>query len=344
MSNGTGLSGWLKKRGDKGVILDLTWKVRFFSQTGPTELSYFKDSKPDAKKKGAIDLGAVVSVNVRNEFPNGFEIITPGRVYILQSYTEAERKMWMENLNTKCPKLPGYAKAQLNNAQQQQRLGPQPQSNIPSRLGNGSPARSESARSLIPQTDIVMGGRSDSEPVYVSLREQNAHLQQVEQRNTVSLTDSRPTTITPNPESEYASFGAMMGSSPASNPAPAPLSSSPAQQAPQPQPQYQPSSQYQPQQHFLLSSSPAQSYPQHNGGMMQVGGASREPTYMRTSDLMAQAQAQRSDSTPAAPASRPVVPLVAERPLTGSFGGSPSYPGLRRDGPEPTYGNFRPGN
>lgn len=53
-----GLSGWLKKRGDKGLVLGLTWQVRFFCQTGATELSYFKDSKPDAPKKGFIDLTA----------------------------------------------------------------------------------------------------------------------------------------------------------------------------------------------------------------------------------------------------------------------------------------------
>eukprot|EP01122_Echinamoeba_exundans_P007032 TRINITY_DN2081_c0_g2_i1.p1 TRINITY_DN2081_c0_g2~~TRINITY_DN2081_c0_g2_i1.p1 ORF type:complete len:497 (+),score=121.13 TRINITY_DN2081_c0_g2_i1:46-1536(+) len=102
------IQGWLKKRGDKGIVLG--WKPRFFKLTEPTKLSYSKDDA-GTKTKGFIDLGAVTGVAQRNDIPNGFVVSVPGRSYILRAANAQDRSDWLAIFPTICPKLGGQPAA-----------------------------------------------------------------------------------------------------------------------------------------------------------------------------------------------------------------------------------------
>eukprot|EP01122_Echinamoeba_exundans_P014713 TRINITY_DN6716_c0_g1_i1.p1 TRINITY_DN6716_c0_g1~~TRINITY_DN6716_c0_g1_i1.p1 ORF type:complete len:365 (-),score=24.09 TRINITY_DN6716_c0_g1_i1:259-1209(-) len=100
------LQGWLKKRGDQGFILDLTWKLRYFRQTEPLKLTYSEDAA-GTRPKGWINLAEVVQVSRISDIVYGFTVRVPGRDYVLQAVSEAERAEWMVGLQNRCPKLAG---------------------------------------------------------------------------------------------------------------------------------------------------------------------------------------------------------------------------------------------
>ncbi len=76
------LKGYLKKRGDKGLVKN--YKLRYFEQRGDKVMYYHSDKLEDMKQVvGWIDLSKMIGVE-RNAEPLGFDVRTStGRVYTL---------------------------------------------------------------------------------------------------------------------------------------------------------------------------------------------------------------------------------------------------------------------
>mmetsp|Transcript_23439 Transcript_23439/g.26020 ORF Transcript_23439/g.26020 Transcript_23439/m.26020 type:complete len:123 (+) Transcript_23439:190-558(+) len=89
------LQGWLKKKGDKGPIK--TWKNRWFDYNeAKKRLYYFKD-KHEAEM-GYIDLSRIKAVYKLPNVAFGFAFSVPGRNYVLQAFSEAERDEWLQGV------------------------------------------------------------------------------------------------------------------------------------------------------------------------------------------------------------------------------------------------------
>ncbi len=75
------LKGFLKKRGDKGLVRN--YKLRYFEQRGEKIMYYRSDKAEDLKQgMGWIDLSKMISVEKTAE-PNAFDVVTAGRIYHL---------------------------------------------------------------------------------------------------------------------------------------------------------------------------------------------------------------------------------------------------------------------
>lgn len=100
------LEGWLLKRGDKGItkaLVDLTWKKRWFKQTG-SKLCYF-EGRNSSGPKGEINLPDVVSVDPVQSPMFGFHIVTRDRIFIVRTQSPPERDLWVKLLRERCPGL-----------------------------------------------------------------------------------------------------------------------------------------------------------------------------------------------------------------------------------------------
>jgi hypothetical protein len=105
-SNGE-LEGWLLKRGDKGfgskALVDLTWKKRWFKQSG-SKLLYF-EGRHSSGPKGEINLPDVISVDPVQSPMFGFHIVTRERIFIVRTQSPPERDLWIKLLRERCPGL-----------------------------------------------------------------------------------------------------------------------------------------------------------------------------------------------------------------------------------------------
>eukprot|EP01122_Echinamoeba_exundans_P010783 TRINITY_DN4102_c0_g1_i1.p1 TRINITY_DN4102_c0_g1~~TRINITY_DN4102_c0_g1_i1.p1 ORF type:complete len:469 (-),score=85.93 TRINITY_DN4102_c0_g1_i1:32-1438(-) len=101
------LEGWLHKRGDVGIVLDWTWKQRYFRENEDGKLYYYDDrnSTNPSDSKGKIDLSIVTKIEVNPSMNLGFNIVTPGRNYVLRATSKADLHYWTTNLPLKCPKI-----------------------------------------------------------------------------------------------------------------------------------------------------------------------------------------------------------------------------------------------
>jgi hypothetical protein len=101
------LEGWLHKRGDVGIVLDWTWKQRYFRENEDGKLYYYDDrnSTNPSDSKGKIDLTLVTKIEVNPSMNLGFNIVTPGRNYVLRATSKADLHYWTSNLPLKCPKI-----------------------------------------------------------------------------------------------------------------------------------------------------------------------------------------------------------------------------------------------
>lgn len=91
------LSGHLKKLGQKGFV---TFKERYFLQSGE-KLLYFKSKKDSiAEHLGFIDLQKILGISLSTKYDQAFEIKTSNRTYILQVYDKSEHSVdeWVENI------------------------------------------------------------------------------------------------------------------------------------------------------------------------------------------------------------------------------------------------------
>eukprot|EP00029_Vermamoeba_vermiformis_P008115 TRINITY_DN3704_c0_g1_i1.p1 TRINITY_DN3704_c0_g1~~TRINITY_DN3704_c0_g1_i1.p1 ORF type:complete len:292 (-),score=37.17 TRINITY_DN3704_c0_g1_i1:258-1133(-) len=86
--------GWLKKRGDKGIVKG--WKNRFFVLEADPDKLYYYRSRGDPKPLGFIELSKVFSLHKTNDGAFGFAVCVPGRIYYLQAFSEGERAKWLE--------------------------------------------------------------------------------------------------------------------------------------------------------------------------------------------------------------------------------------------------------
>lgn len=100
------LEGYLSKRGNKGVLLSMTWKKRYFKEGDDNKLYYSIGAS--SSPLGFIDLTKVTSIYSHNSIQNGFQVVTPKRVYVLKAITQEERNFWMNQLKTRCSQLEDF--------------------------------------------------------------------------------------------------------------------------------------------------------------------------------------------------------------------------------------------
>jgi len=86
--------GWLKKRGDKGIVKG--WKNRFFVLEADPDKLYYYRSRGDPKPLGFVELSKIFSLHKTNDGAFGFAVCVPGRIYYLQAFSEGERAKWLE--------------------------------------------------------------------------------------------------------------------------------------------------------------------------------------------------------------------------------------------------------
>ena len=94
------LRGWLRKRGDKGLVKN--WKLRYFQQRGD-KIMYYRGDKPEDMRQavGWIDLGKMMGVERVSTEPFAFDVHTAGRTYCLQTPKEGDEQMrdyWVDGL------------------------------------------------------------------------------------------------------------------------------------------------------------------------------------------------------------------------------------------------------
>eukprot|EP01122_Echinamoeba_exundans_P010461 TRINITY_DN3925_c0_g2_i1.p1 TRINITY_DN3925_c0_g2~~TRINITY_DN3925_c0_g2_i1.p1 ORF type:complete len:2064 (-),score=490.47 TRINITY_DN3925_c0_g2_i1:42-6233(-) len=101
------VEGWLHKRGNRGLVLNWTWKWRFFRISDDSKsLLYFKHKEVDANKaKGKIELAEVDRLEENKDFMCAFNVHIKGRTYVLQAQSLDQRKMWLTELQKRCPKV-----------------------------------------------------------------------------------------------------------------------------------------------------------------------------------------------------------------------------------------------
>jgi hypothetical protein len=86
--------GWLKKRGDKGIVKG--WKNRFFVLEADPDKLYYYRSRGDPKPLGFVELSKIFSLHKTNDGAFGFAVCVPGRIYYMQAFSEGERAKWLE--------------------------------------------------------------------------------------------------------------------------------------------------------------------------------------------------------------------------------------------------------
>lgn len=99
------LEGYLQKRGNKGVLLSMTWKKRYFRETEDGGLAYSNGA--NGQILGSIDLSTVSCVD-SNSLQHGFQIVTPNRTYLFQAANGEEKKFWIRELKYRCKLLEDY--------------------------------------------------------------------------------------------------------------------------------------------------------------------------------------------------------------------------------------------
>jgi hypothetical protein len=101
------VEGWLHKRGNRGLVLNWTWKWRFFRISDDSKsLLYFKHKEVDPNKsKGKIELAEVDRLEENKDFMCAFNVHIKGRTYVLQAQSLDQRKMWLTELQKRCPKV-----------------------------------------------------------------------------------------------------------------------------------------------------------------------------------------------------------------------------------------------
>eukprot|EP01122_Echinamoeba_exundans_P000338 TRINITY_DN10304_c0_g1_i1.p1 TRINITY_DN10304_c0_g1~~TRINITY_DN10304_c0_g1_i1.p1 ORF type:complete len:124 (-),score=16.66 TRINITY_DN10304_c0_g1_i1:157-504(-) len=92
------ISGWMKKKGDKGIVKG--WKNRWFQEKDDKKIYYY-ESRGDTNALGAIEIASITAVSTNTEGAFGFSVTVPGRVYYLQAFTEHDRQDWLTLLKTK---------------------------------------------------------------------------------------------------------------------------------------------------------------------------------------------------------------------------------------------------
>lgn len=101
------IRGWLQKRGRAvvggGILHDLTWKKRWFTQQG-TRLFYLKE-RGAAKPKGYINLLEISAVETITDPLSGFRLHTKDRIFLLKASSPRDRDRWAELLKERCPKI-----------------------------------------------------------------------------------------------------------------------------------------------------------------------------------------------------------------------------------------------
>jgi len=93
MNEDFSMSGWLKKKGEKGLIK--TWKLRWFL-IREDRILYFE--RENFNQKGQFPLSQVLCVDTLQDVSCGFSIVTTGRTYLLQAMNENEKKKWVQLL------------------------------------------------------------------------------------------------------------------------------------------------------------------------------------------------------------------------------------------------------
>ena len=92
-------SGYLvKKGGGRSPFGRKNWKKRWFCLQG-TNLTYKKSFK-SKKVLGSIELPAVTSLSTCDSDEHRFEIVTPGRTYVIHARDTAMKRAWMCKLRT----------------------------------------------------------------------------------------------------------------------------------------------------------------------------------------------------------------------------------------------------
>ncbi|GAM24520.1 hypothetical protein SAMD00019534_076950 [Acytostelium subglobosum LB1] len=85
------LQGYLKKQGEKGIVK--TYKRRWFQQKD-TKLYYY-EKEGDTESYGFINLPDMLNVKTSD---TGFELVTPGRTYVMQVFKPSDLNYWTEGL------------------------------------------------------------------------------------------------------------------------------------------------------------------------------------------------------------------------------------------------------
>jgi hypothetical protein len=91
------IQGWLKKKGDKGIVKG--WKNRWF-QEKERKIYYYR-SRDDNEPLGFIDIDKISSISKTADGAFGFAVGVPGRVYVLQAFTDGDRQEWLRLLKAK---------------------------------------------------------------------------------------------------------------------------------------------------------------------------------------------------------------------------------------------------
>jgi hypothetical protein len=104
-SNAGVLSGYLLKQNPNALLKDLgsAFKKRWFSVTD--KVLYYFENQDSSSSKGFIDLTFVLEIKVIDDNKQRhrdtmFELITPGRVYVLVAESNADRKRWVDGLRS----------------------------------------------------------------------------------------------------------------------------------------------------------------------------------------------------------------------------------------------------
>lgn len=97
------LSGYLKKKGDKGLVRG--WKLRYFEEKG-NRIVYYAMTGAERVQKGSILIDAIMSVDSVTDHPVIFYVTVPGRTYVLQALQEEDKKKWLEGLSKKMARDP----------------------------------------------------------------------------------------------------------------------------------------------------------------------------------------------------------------------------------------------
>jgi hypothetical protein len=107
VSSDGSIRGWLAKRGRAivggGLLNELTWKKRWFTQQGH-RLFYLKQ-KTATKPKGYIDLLEISVIEPVSDPVGGIKLYTKDRTYLLKAGSLPDRDRWAELLKERCPKL-----------------------------------------------------------------------------------------------------------------------------------------------------------------------------------------------------------------------------------------------
>eukprot|EP00211_Chloroparvula_japonica_P017240 CAMPEP_0119120714 /NCGR_PEP_ID=MMETSP1310-20130426/1640_1 /TAXON_ID=464262 /ORGANISM="Genus nov. species nov., Strain RCC2339" /LENGTH=263 /DNA_ID=CAMNT_0007110215 /DNA_START=155 /DNA_END=946 /DNA_ORIENTATION=+ len=97
--SGTKTSGYLMKRGEKGLVKGYKKRWFVFNTEDAEKRCFYYPSRDDmVKELGFISMSTVTDIRKPASSSFDFEIQVPGRVYYLQAPTEKEMNVWIETL------------------------------------------------------------------------------------------------------------------------------------------------------------------------------------------------------------------------------------------------------